>query len=198
MFGELGVEKATLDQIAARAGVAKGTIYLYFPNKEELFRQSIRAALAVTLPDGGAAVQESPSRQLQDTIERYWRFLRSPLLKTVHQLVVGEQRDFPEVMELYATAVTFRIEADLREILEAGIANGEFREMDPGTAARVLTAVAVQSATWAAQGTAPLPGKSYDAGFNGLTEFYLQGIISVDAAFAQADGAPTPHGALNN
>lgn len=192
------MEKATIEEIAARAGVAKGTVYLYFPTKEELFRQSIRYALVATLPEAVAPAQESSTRHLRATIAQYWRFLRSPTLRKLHQLVESEQGEFPDLIELYTASVTSRIEQDFRKILEAGIASGEFRDVDPATAARLLTAVAIQSGTWAAQGAPPLPGKSYDAGFSDLTEFFLQAVVSTEAAFAQADGAPTFRGAVNN
>src|SRR5512147_1503209 len=61
VFGERGLAGARLDDIARRAGVSKGTIYLYFANKEELFREMIRGTLVETLVDGERLPDEGPA-----------------------------------------------------------------------------------------------------------------------------------------
>jgi len=198
VFGQVGVARATVDEIAERAGVSKGTIYLYFPNKEELFRQSIREALESESPRPATAVNAPSTSQLYDTLARYWHFLSSPMALVVNRLVQSEQWQFPELTGLYATGVLTPLEEELEEIIGKGIRNGDFREMDPRVAARMLTAVTVQSANRAAGGTLAVAGKSGDEVFGEITEFCLQAMVPADAAFAQADGAPALRGALNN
>lgn len=199
VFGQSGVANATLDEIADRAGVSKGTIYLYFPNKEELFRETLRAALT---PVSGADQQEpasaSPTRQLLDTLSRQWQFLTSPQAVTVRRLVRAEQWQFPDLVELYDRETVARFSGQLGAIIQRGIEDGEFRELDPKVAARMLTALVIQTAEWRETGAASLARRSSDAVLRELAEFYLQAIAPTDAAFPQADGAPNLRAAPNN
>src|SRR5712675_3175914 len=80
VFGECGLANARLQDIADRAGVSKGTIYLYFPNKEELFREMIRqTAVAAIERAERADVPGSPRDQLLAFMRGYWEFVRSPV-----------------------------------------------------------------------------------------------------------------------
>jgi len=197
VFGEAGVPSTTLDEIANRAGVSKGTIYLYFPNKEELFRETIRHALTPPgATDQQATAPASATRQLLDTLSRQWQFLTSPLAVTVRRLVNAEQWRFPELAELYDRQVATHFGGQLGPIIQLGIENGEFRDVDPKVAARMLNAIVIQSATWSAA-SALTRGNSGTV-FRELTEFYLQAIAPTEAAFPQADGAPNLRAALNN
>jgi AcrR family transcriptional regulator len=190
VFGESGVVGARLDEIAERAGVAKGTIYLYFPNKEELFRQAIRHALTPVPQNEHRPTPPSPTRQLLDTVSRQWAFLTSATGLTVYRLVHAEQWQFPELAELYAREVISRFGEQLSPIIRRGIEAGEFREVDPAVAARMLTALAIQNALWReTEGSASLTKSGSEAVLRELTEFYLQAITLPDTAFPQADGA---------
>src|SRR6187551_3936591 len=91
VFGERGLAAARLDDIAKRAGISKGTIYLYFPNKEELFREMIRQTAVANIALGEKAVsQGTPTEQLCAAMRGYWKFVRSPVFSTIHRLVLGE------------------------------------------------------------------------------------------------------------
>jgi len=194
VFGEAGVADTTLDEIADRAGVSKGTIYLYFPNKEELFRETVRQAL---VPAPGTVESQpraslSPTRQLLDTLSNHWAFLTSPLVLTVRQLVHAEQWRFPELADLYEREVVGKFAGRLVPILRRGVDHGEFRDVEPQVAARMLTALVSHSAS------SVLTPAASAAVLRELTEFYLQAIAPTEAAFPQADGAPNLPSALNN
>ena len=193
----MGVANATLDEIAERAGVSKGTIYLYFPNKEELFRQTIREALSSNVGETRREGFASATRQLLDTVESYWQFLNSDTMVTVNRLVSAEQSRFPELAELYASRVVVRFKEELQVIIERGIEEGEFGETDPGSSARMLAALIIQNASWANIGI-PALGKSSTKVLREVTEFFLRAVAPEDAAFAQADGAPADRRGLNN
>src|SRR3569832_980450 len=81
-FGERGLAGARLEDIAKRAGLSKGTIYLYFPNKEELFREVIRQTIIAQIERAerelAAATQQSATETLTQFVRGYWGFLRSP------------------------------------------------------------------------------------------------------------------------
>jgi hypothetical protein len=115
----------------------------------------------------------------------------------VNRLVTAEQAHFPELAELYATEVVVRFREELRLIIQRGIEDGEFRETDPGASSRMLAALTVQNASWANGGVAAL-AKSSTRALRELTEFFLRAMAPDEAAFAQADGAPSDRRGLNN
>lgn len=115
------------------------------------------------------------------------------------RLVAAEQRHFPDLAELYAREVVSRFVEELSGSIRRGVATGEFRDIDPLVAARMLTALAIQSALWQGAGGSPATGgESSAVVLRELTEFYLQAIAQSDSAFPQADGASDLRGALNS
>jgi AcrR family transcriptional regulator len=169
--------------------VSKGTIYLYFSNKEELFRQTVRDALTPIAATSRPPAAGSASRQLRDTINEQWEFLTCEPVLTATRLVIAEQSQYPDLAELYGTEVVTRFADSIARILEAGLRAGEFRELDPPVAARMLTALEVQWSSWRASGGGPMPARSSEQVLSELTEFYFQAIAPLDSAFPQADGA---------
>ena len=101
VFDEEGLDRARLDDIARRAGVAKGTIYLYFPNKEELFREVVRQTVGSRLEAARGRVAAAPELSAEDQLCTYmsdwWDFLRTPSTLAVYRLVIGELHRFPEL-----------------------------------------------------------------------------------------------------
>lgn len=186
----MGVSGATLDEIGERAGVSKGTIYLYFANKEELFRQTIRNALASASVPVDRPRVGSIRRQLGDTIATQWWLLTREPAVTAIRLLTSEQWQYPDLAELYRTDVITRFTEGVAAILEAGAASGEFRSLDPGAAARMLAALVVQSAGWRASGGGPVAAdQTSEDVLRELIEFYFQAVSPLDSAFPQADGA---------
>src|SRR3954470_17382905 len=90
VFGECGLAKSRLEDIAKRAGVSKGTIYLYFPNKEELFREMVRDIVVGQLEAAERMVHESTAPATETLIEfmrRYWARIRGPEFGPLFRLV---------------------------------------------------------------------------------------------------------------
>jgi AcrR family transcriptional regulator len=194
VFGECGLANARLQDIAERAGVSKGTIYLYFPNKEELFREMIRqTAVAAIERAEQANVPGTPTNQLLAFMRGYWAFVRSPLFLTIYRLVLGELHQFPDLARFYAHEVVARGQKLMAGIISRGIDAGEFREIDPMVAARMLVAIIVMNGIWRDEhtGVPLLAHKSDEEVFSELAHFYLHAIAPLDGAFAQADGAPS-------
>src|SRR6185437_10261003 len=78
VFGEHGLANARLEDIAKRAGLSKGTIYLYFPNKEELFREMVRQLIVTQLEEGErefGASTSSATEALTEFMRKYWTFI---------------------------------------------------------------------------------------------------------------------------
>jgi AcrR family transcriptional regulator len=194
VFGECGLANARLQDIAERAGVSKGTIYLYFPNKEELFREMIRqTAVAAIERAEQADVPGTPSNQLVAFMRGYWAFVRSPVFVTIYRLVLAELHQFPDLAKFYANEVVARGQKLLSGIISRGIEAGEFRDIEPMVAARMLVAIIVMNGIWRDEhtGVPLLAHKSDEEVFRELAQFYMHAIAPTDGAFAQADGAPT-------
>ena len=129
-FSARGFEGARLDDVAKRAGVAKGTIYLYFRDKESLFQELVRAMLTPligTIEALGAA--EVPMNMLSDQIvELFVREVYETRRKDVIRLMISEGRRFPKLAEFYYREVLSRIIAAMRAILRRAAARGEVPE----------------------------------------------------------------------
>jgi AcrR family transcriptional regulator len=193
VFGECGLANARLQDIAERAGVSKGTIYLYFPNKEELFREMVRQTAVVAIERAEQVVTHgTPTVQLVTFMRGYWTFVRSPVFSTIYRLVLGELHQFPDLAKFYAHEVVARGQKLLSGIIRRGVDAGEFREIDPMVAARMLVALIVMNGIWRDEhtGVPLLAHKSDEEVFNELAQFYLHSIAPSEGAFAQADGAP--------
>ncbi len=151
-FGERGLAGARLDDIAKRANVAKGTIYLYFPNKEELFREMVRSSMVQALDRNEAIIaehaDESSTAQLTAIFHAWWTFLRSDRFAVVHRLVIGELHNFPDLMQFYADEVILRGRSLISSVVARGTARGEFRSIHPDVAARMLSALGVSHSIW--------------------------------------------------
>ena len=150
VFAERGLAAARLDDIAKRAGVSKGTIYLYFENKEELFRGVVRDTVISFIERGEArfAAEGDPIRALDVWMEGHWNWIRSDVFPAMHRLANSELRDFPDLYEFYAVEVVGRAQRLVREILERGMDTGVFRRTDALVAARMLSALLVTHGTW--------------------------------------------------
>lgn len=194
VFGECGLANARLQEIADRAGVSKGTIYLYFPNKEELFREMIRQTAVAAIESGEKTVGNgTPTDQLRSAMRAYWKFVRSPVFGTIYRLVLGELHQFPDLASFYADEVVSRGLKLLSGIIRQGVETGEFREMDPMIGARMLVALTVMHGIWRDEhtGVPLLCHKKDEEVFQELAQFYLHSITPFAGCSAQADGAPS-------
>jgi AcrR family transcriptional regulator len=129
-FSARGFAATRLDDVAQRAGVAKGTIYLYFRDKESLFQELIRAMLTPligTIEALGAA--DMPMSVLTEQIvELFVREVYETRRKDVIRLMISEGRRFPKLAEFYYREVLSRIIAAVRTLLRRAAARGEVPE----------------------------------------------------------------------
>jgi AcrR family transcriptional regulator len=155
VFAERGLAAARLEDIAKRAGLSKGTIYLYFPNKEELFREVIRNTVIASIERGEERFEAlgDPLQALDAWMVGYWGWLSSPVFPAMHRLVNSEFHSFPDIAAFYAHEVVERAHRLVRGMLERAMDTGQLRRMDPLVAARMLSALFVSHALWYHQGT---------------------------------------------
>jgi AcrR family transcriptional regulator len=149
VFGEFGLARARLEDIAKRAGVSKGTIYLYFPNKEELFREMVRSTVAEAI-EAGEKLPAGPSAkdQLVEYMRGYWQFVRSPAYAVIYRVAVSELHNFPDLVQFYNAEVASRVNGAIARIIKRGTDAGEFRSIEPSVAARMLTSLFSTNAMW--------------------------------------------------
>ncbi len=132
LFAERGFAATRLEDVARRAGISKGTIYLYFPTKEELFRavvrQDVLPALAA-MEARAAAHQGTAAAMLRELATTLLRRLDSDLA-AIPKLVLTESGNFPSLARFYAEEVAARGMRLIAGVLARGIADGEFRPVD--------------------------------------------------------------------
>jgi AcrR family transcriptional regulator len=129
LFVEKGFAATRTDEVAERAGVSKGTLYLYFASKEELLKAVIRHTLSTRIAAGAARADQhtgSTAALLQGVMIEWWTQLYDSPAAGVFKLIVTEARAFPEIAEVYARDVVEPARILLRRIVQAGVDSGEF------------------------------------------------------------------------
>ena len=148
-FVEHGFAATKMEDIARRAGVTKGTVYLYYPSKEELFRAAVEETIVPSLSLGEQLLEEksaSASQLFRALIATWWDFMSAPPLSGIPKLIVAEAANFPAIATFFAEKVQQRGRRMFERVLERGVAAGEFRaDLDVHTAARVALAPVVWS-----------------------------------------------------
>ena len=150
-FFEKGFAAARLEDIAARAGVSKGTIYLYFSSKEDVFEALVKAIplahyeqLRVAINDDTLTAEE----QLERFLRGFARFLRDERMMKFPRLVIGEAGRFPMLAETYRREVIARGAGLLSSVIERGVRDGQFHAVDADHAAYAAVAPLLFVAIW--------------------------------------------------
>jgi AcrR family transcriptional regulator len=131
-FQERGFTATRLEDVAAKAGVTKGTIYLYYSSKEELFKAVVRGELVPNIERLEAALHEPvPAAILLERLFTVWvqHIVPSPV-SVIPKLVIAEASNFPELARFYLETAVHRALRLVAAILQRGITRGEFRPVD--------------------------------------------------------------------
>jgi AcrR family transcriptional regulator len=185
VFAERGFSAARLDDVAAQAGISKGTLYLYFPSKEELFKAVVREALLPNLARVERLLRAHPGPaavQLEMMIGQIGALLQGTQIGAIPKLIIAEAGNFPELARFYLEEVVLRGLGLLAGILQRGIASGEFRAVDVGHSARTVIAPVLLAAIWKSTFEAHA-GARLDA------ESFLRVAVDVVLSGLRADGA---------
>ncbi len=140
VFVERGYEATTLADVARRAGVTKGTIYLYFENKEALFKAVVRETIVPVIAQGEALAQSftgSARDLLERLVREYWRLVGETRLAGIPKLMMAEAATFPELTRFYYDEVVTRGHRLMAGVIERGVQNGEFRPVNVTVAAKL-------------------------------------------------------------
>lgn len=151
LFVEKGFAATRLDDVARRAGLSKAAIYLYFEDKTALFQGVIRQAVASNLMTVEAmlAAHRGPVAPLLPQILGFMatRVEETPMA-AVAKLVVSESRAFPEIGRFYLKEVIGRGIPMMEGLIARGIAQGEFRKVDPGLTVRSIIGPMLLAVIW--------------------------------------------------
>jgi AcrR family transcriptional regulator len=153
IFAEKGFAAAKLDEIAKSAGVSKGTLYLYFKDKEELFRAVVREAIAPNI-DALAIAFASDDTPFPEVVRGFLtgfadREGRLPV-GAVAKIVIGESRNFPELARVWHDEVASKAIGTIAALVEKAQQRGEVRPGNPRLYAFSLIGPMVLGALWRA------------------------------------------------
>jgi AcrR family transcriptional regulator len=134
VFADKGFAAARVDEIARRAGISKGTLYLYFEDKEALFRAVVRETVAPNIDvvrgllDSGQPPFAEIVRML---LSRFALIAQAAPIGPVAKMVIGESRNFPKLAKVWHDEVVSKAIGLVTEIVAKAQARGEVREGDP-------------------------------------------------------------------
>jgi TetR/AcrR family transcriptional regulator len=133
LFVEKGFAATRAEEVAARAGVSKGTLFLYFPSKEELFKAVVRENISGRFQEWNDEFQTFEGNtpdMVRYCMKVWWERIGATRASGITKLIIGEARNFPDIAAFYQQEV-IRPGTDLiRRILQRGIERGEFRDLD--------------------------------------------------------------------
>jgi AcrR family transcriptional regulator len=151
LFVERGYAATRLDDVARQAGVSKGTVYLYFPSKEELFKAVVREGLVPLLERGEKMVAEhqgSIAELIRNLVQGWWEGVGLTPYAGLPKLMISECRNFPELGKFYVEEVMARGHKLVRKAVQRGLDSREFRDLNPEYAARLIFAPLVLMVVW--------------------------------------------------
>jgi TetR/AcrR family transcriptional regulator len=143
LFVEKGFAATRSEEVAAKAGVSKGTLFLYFPSKEELFKAVVRENVVKTVTEGALEVANfkgSSKELLHFLMREWWRRYGATKASGITKLIISEGNHFPELAAFYQEEVITPAVRLLRDVLERGRANGEFKNFDTDSTIMVVIA----------------------------------------------------------
>ncbi|QOY94192.1 TetR/AcrR family transcriptional regulator [Massilia sp. UMI-21] len=158
LFVEHGFAATRLEDVARRAGVSKGTLYLYYANKEELFKAVVRESLLPFLGKAELSVAEFDGHSadlLRSVIGTWWQQIGQSKASGLSKLMLAEAGNFPELVRFYQEEVVSRGTRMISSILERGVGRGEFRDVDIPQMTRVLIAPMMMLNVWKHSAAAP-------------------------------------------
>jgi AcrR family transcriptional regulator len=183
LFVERGYANTRLDDVAARAGVSKGTLYLYYANKEDLLKAVVRAGLISPLLEAREVIARFPgtsSELLGLVVHGWWERIGKSALSGIPKLILAEARNFPEIARFYFEEVVQPGQATMAEVIQRGIDRGEFRRVDAMHAAHLLTAPFLLIGSWRTSMVDPDSAGHSDPRFldaPGLLELHLDMLL---------------------
>jgi AcrR family transcriptional regulator len=151
VFAERGFEAARLEDVAARAGVAKGTLYLYFRDKEALFEELVRSAVSPII-EAVSKAASAPDVPASAILETFFALFQKEVLgtkrKLLLRLIIAEGPRFPRVAEFYHREVVTRGIGLMRKVAERAAQQGEFTSDAAARFPQLIVAPLILAVVW--------------------------------------------------
>ena len=177
VFAERGFAAARMEDIAQKAGVTKGTIYLYFRSKEEVFKSLVRDSIGRTIGSTTANARTFEGRS-SDLIRMVLGAIGNLLMTSdrvvLPKIIIAEAGNFPELARFYREEIMDRGIALMTGIVERGIARGEFRKLPAEHVTRLCIAPILLIALWRTT-FAKFDAVPYD--FDGLIQTHIDVLL---------------------
>lgn len=177
-FALQGFTATKLDDVAVRAGIGKGTIYLYFDSKEKLFEEVVRKNMFPVRDEAKQNVANfkgSATELLTMHFRRMYEVLHEDKMPQLVMMIMSEAARFPTIAEFFFKEVGSTFQDIVRGIIKKGIESGEFRDNFPVEFSQILISPAMMSALWRLQfdNHAPI---DFDAYADAHIDFVLRGL----------------------
>ena len=133
LFVEKGFAATRVEEVAARAGVSKGTLFLYFPSKDELFKAVVRKNISGHFKEWNnefEAFGGDTLEMLTFCMNSWWDRVGATKASGLTKLMVSEAGNFPDIADFYQHEVVQPGQALIRRVLQRGMDSGEFRQLD--------------------------------------------------------------------
>jgi AcrR family transcriptional regulator len=150
-FAAKGFAATRMDDIADRAGVTKGTIYLYFANKEAVFKALVRESIGTRIGEVLKQIEAfdgSAADLLRMALSGVSQILSAPGRVVLPKIIVAEAGNFPELARFYREEIIDKGLGAMSAAIARGIERGEFRKVDPQHAVRLCVAPLLLAAVW--------------------------------------------------
>jgi AcrR family transcriptional regulator len=151
LWGERGFAATRLEDVAAGAGIVKGTIYRYYPSKEALFEAALQERIVATM-DRAKEMAQGPDGSTTAMFARFFDAIRAELVEAGSsvflRVLLSEGHRFPELVTRYEQVVLSRGMATVRAILGAGVARGDLRPEALDCDPRIIMAPAMMLSLW--------------------------------------------------
>lgn len=148
-FRTNGYAATRLEDVARQAGIAKGTIYLYFTDKEQLFRAVIRSLV----PSGFDVLSGTPSGPARELLRdllthMYGLVVKNERARSVIRMLIAESGKFPQLADIHYREVVRPGMKAIRQVIQRGIASGEFRQTNAAQFPQVVIAPGILATMW--------------------------------------------------
>lgn len=181
VFTAVGYDGARVEDIAVRAGLSKGAVYVYFDSKDAILKALVRRLADRVVGAAEALVETDAAVSAEQTLRSLLAFvivqMSDPKVSAAPRLVIAESQRFPEIGALYRDVVLARVRRLVRRLLERGVAQNVFRDIDPDIVLRMCGGPIVAHMFLTTVFADPAaPGPAPEAVARGVADMVLNGL----------------------
>jgi len=177
VFAEKGFAAARMEDIALRAGVTKGTIYLYFPSKEAVFKSLLSETMVTSIDaiiEAAKTAQGPVPDVLRFALTAFGQFICTSNRIVLPKIILAESGNFPELVRFYRSEIVDKGLGALSELIARGVARGELRPVKPEFIARQIIGPMLLTGLWRIV-FEPLDDKPFDHA--GLIQSHIETLL---------------------